>query len=153
VNELWAKVSANERLILYGAVAVLVGWLVGQFIATISPCAGLGAYGVACGTYSYFSAGNAGAFAILGLLLAIAAVVVVYLKIAPNMNVNWPMPVSQILLGAAGATLICGILVVLMQISYGLGDAPVTMWIADLIFVGGGAVMTWAAYQSWNASK
>jgi hypothetical protein len=150
LQELWAKYSAREKFVVYGAVAVLVGWIVGEFIATISPCSGTG---FNCGTYSYFAAGNAGTFAILGLVLAIAAVVILYLKAAPNMNITWPMPVAQILLGVCGATLVCGVLVVLMQLSYGLGAAPVTMWIADVIFVGGGAVMAWFAYQDYLLAK
>jgi hypothetical protein len=128
---------------------------VGQFIATVSPCAGLSAYGVnySCGTYSYFSAGNAGLFGILGLVFGIAAVVVLYLKVAPNVSITWPMPVHQVLLGVSAATLVCGVLVVLMQLAYGLGSAPVTMWLADVLFVGGGAVQTWFAYQEYLASK
>jgi hypothetical protein len=150
LQEIWAKISARDRFVVYGAAAVLVGWIVGEFIATISPCAGTG---FNCGTYSYFAAGNAGTFAILGLVLGIAAAVIVYLKVAPNMNITWPMPVAQILLGVCAATLVCGALVVLMQLSYGLGGAPVTMWIADLIFVGGGAVMAWFSYQEYLTTK
>jgi hypothetical protein len=153
LNELWAKISARERFVVYGAVAVLVGWLVGQFIATVNLCGGLNIAGYSCPSFSYFSAGNSGSFAILGLVAAIAAVVILYLKVAPNMNITWPMPVGQILLGVSAATLVFGVLVVLMQLSYGLSGAPVTMWIADLLFVGGGAVMAWFEYQEWMASK
>jgi hypothetical protein len=150
VNELWAKVSARERFIVYGAVAVLVGWIVGNFLATVNICAG---FNIGSCSYSYWAAGNSGTFGILGLLLAIVAVVVIYLKVAPNMNINWPMPVAQILLGVCVATLACGVLVVLMQISYGLSGAPMMMWIADVIFVGGGAAMAWFAYQEYLAAK
>lgn len=154
LKELWAKVNANQKFVVYGAVGVLVGWLVGQFIAT-SSSPGISYLGTTIGGYSisWFSAGNAGLFAILGLLLAIVAVVVLYLKLAPNMNITWPMPFAQILLGICGAVLVCGVLVVLMQFSYGLSGAPVTMWLADLIFVGSGAVMAWFAYQDYVASK
>jgi hypothetical protein len=152
LQEIWAKISARERFVIYGAAAVLVGWIVGEFIATVNLCAGFNVPGASC-SISYFAAGNAGTFAILGLVLGIAAAVIVYLKAAPNMNINWPMPFAQILLGVCGATLVCGALVVLMQLSYGLGGAPVTMWIADLIFVGGGAVMTWFSYQEYLTTK
>ncbi len=150
VQEVWAKISARERLVVYGAAAVLVGWIVGEFVATVNLCAGFNVGGC---SFSYFAAGNSGLFAILGLIAGIAAAVVVYLKVAPNMNITWPMPVSQILLGVSAATLVCGVLVVLMQVSYGLGDAPVTMWIADIIFVGGGALQTYAAYMEYTANK
>jgi hypothetical protein len=157
VKELWAKISAREKFVVYGAAAVIVGWIVGQFIATYNPCAGLnlGAYGNLCSSasFSYFSAGNAGMFALLGLIAGIGAAVIVYLKVAPNMNITWPMPVAQVLLGVSAVALACGVLVVLMQVSYGLGNAPITMWIADLIFVGGGAVMAWFSYQEFLAAK
>ena len=152
LNELWAKVSAFERFIVYGAVGVLVGWIVGEFVATVNLCAGYAVPGVNC-SFSYWAAGNSGTFAILGLVAAIAAVVILYLKIAPNVSIAWPMPVPQILLGVCAVALACGVLVVLMQVSYGLGGAPVTMWIADLIFVGGGALMAWGAYQGYLLMK
>ncbi|MGZ6266047.1 MAG: hypothetical protein ACXWN4_03985 [Candidatus Limnocylindrales bacterium] len=150
--EIWAKISQAEKFIVYGAVAVLVGWVVGQFIATVNLCGGLSITGLSCPSFSYFSAGNSGLFAILGLVAAVATVVVLYLKVT-NTSITWPMPVAQVLLGVAGATLVCGVLVVLMQVSYGLTGAPITMWLADVIFVGGGAVMTWFAYQGFLASK
>jgi hypothetical protein len=154
VQEIWAKVSAREKLIVYGAIAVLVGWIVGEFIATVNLCGGASSIlGISCPSFSYFAAGNAGSFAILGLVAAIATVVVLYLKVAPNMSITWPLPVVQIVLGLSAATLICGLLVVLMQLSYGLGDAPVTMWVADIIFIGGGALMAYAAYMEYTAGK
>ena len=153
LQEVWAKISARERLVIFGAVAVLVGWIVGEFIATVNLCGGYNVPGLACPSISYFSAGNSGFFAILGLVAAIAAVVVVYLKAAPNMNITWPMPVAQVLLGVCAATLVLGVLGVLMQVSYGLTGAPITMWIADVIFVGGGAVQAYAAYMEYTAAK
>jgi hypothetical protein len=157
LQELWAKVSAKERFIVYGAVAVLVGWVVGQFIATFNPCAGLnlGAYGNLCSaaSFSFFSAGNAGLPAILGLLGAIATAVVVYLKVAPNMNINWPMPVAQVLLGVCVFTVVCAALTVLIQLTNGINGAPVTLWLADILFVGGAAAMAWFAYQEWLPTK
>ena len=154
LKELWAKVNANQKFVAYGAVAVLVGWLVGQFIATYSTPAVSTIIGTYGGTsFSYFSWGTAGLFAILGLLGAIATVVVLYLKVAPSMNITWPMPFAQILLGVSGAVLVCGVLIVLFQITNGLTGAPVTMWLADLLFVGGGAAMAWFAYQDYLVSK
>ncbi len=116
MNEIWAKISQAEKFIVYGAVAVLVGWIVGQFIATVNLCGGLSIAGYSCPSISYFSAGNSGLFAILGLVGAVATVVVLYLKVT-NASITWPMPVAQVLLGVAGATLVCGVLVVLMQVT------------------------------------
>jgi len=156
LKELWAKVNANQKFVAYGAVGVLVGWIVGQFIATASS-PGVSYLGTTIGGYSisYFSAGNASLFAILGLVGAIAAVVVLYLKVAPSMNITWPMPFAQILLGISGAVLVCGVLVLLMQFTRagGLDGAPITLWLADIIFIGGGAAMTWFAYQDYLVSK
>jgi hypothetical protein len=154
VNEIWAKVTAAERFIVFGAVAVLVGWIVGVFLATVDLCGGIKIPGISYScSFSYWAAGDAGTFGFLGLLAAVAAVVVIVLKVAPNMKINWPMPVNQILLGICVATLAFGLLVVLMQLRYGLGDAPIMMWIADVIFVGGGAAMAWFSYQQYMASK
>jgi hypothetical protein len=151
--ELWAKVSQRDRLVVFGAVAIIVGYLIGQVMASVNACAGLDISGLVCPSVNFFTWGNAGLFAILAVLAGIAAGVIVYLKIAPNMNITWPMPVSQILLGVCGLALILGALTVLMQISNGLSDAPIGMWIADVVLVGGGAVATWGAYQEWLASK
>ena len=153
LQETWAKISARERLVIFGGIAVIVGWIVGEFIATVNLCGGLNIAGYSCPSFSYFTAGNSGLFAILGLVAAIAAAVVVWLKVAPNMNITWPMPVAQVLLGVCAATLVFGILVVLMQISYGLAGAPITMWVADVIFVGGGGLQAYAAYMEYTASK
>ena len=143
--------NANQKFVVYGAVGVLVGWLVGQFIATTS--VGLGGFGSY--SISWFSEGTPGLFAILGLVLAVVAVVALYLKVAPTMNITWPMPFAQILLGICGATLACGALVVLFQFmrTGGINGAPITLLIADILFVGGGAVMAWFSYQDYLVSK
>jgi hypothetical protein len=153
VNEIWAKISARERLIVFGGIAVIVGWLAGLVLASVNLCAGYNVPGFSCPSFNYFTAGNAGLFAILGLIAAIGAVVVLYLKVAPNMSITWPMPVAQILLGFSAAALVCGVLVVLFQVTYGLTGAPAMMWLADVIFVAGGALQAYAAYMEFTASK
>ena len=142
LQELWAKLSANEKLVAYGVPAVVVGWILGQILGSSS----VGVAGVYSVTINYFGWGNAGLFAILALLAAIVAGVILYLKVAPNMNITWPMPVGQILLGAAAVSLVCGVLMTLIQFTNG-GNPPALMYIADIIVIGGGAVMSWGAYQ------
>ncbi len=152
LNELWAKVSAREKLVVYGAALAVVGVLVGLILGTKS-------YGIAS-VYSisvnYFTADTAGIFVWLTLLAAIATLVVVYLHVAPNMKVTWPMPYPQILLGAAGATGLMAILIVLGQLIRpgGFGpEPPIFMYVADVMVVAGGVLAAYAAYMDWTASK
>ncbi len=152
LNELWAKLSASERFVAYGAVAVVVGWIAGLILGNSQVCVNYGAGQVCAGSVNYFTYSNAGLFAMLALVLGIVTAVVLYLKVAPNMNITWPMPVAQILLGAAVATLVCAALMVLIQVT-GPSGAPVLMYIADVLMVGGGALMGWGAYQAFLAAK
>jgi hypothetical protein len=153
LNELWAKVSARERFVVYGAVAVVVGWLVGLIMGSVNACAGLNVPGYVCPSVNYFSWSTSGTTAILSLVLAIVALVVLYLKIAPNMNITWPMPVAQIMLGICGLTLILAVITALLNVTNGLPSPPIGMYIADVLLVAGGAVMAWFAYQEWLTTK
>jgi hypothetical protein len=153
VNELWAKVSAREKLIVYGAVAVIVGWLVGLILASVNLCAGIQVQGFVCPSVNYFSWSTAGTTAILALVAALATLVVIYLKIAPNMSITWPMPVAQILLGVCAITGALAVITALLNVTSGLSSPPIGMYIADILFVAGGAVMAWFAYQEFVASK
>jgi hypothetical protein len=154
INELWAKLSATERFIVYGGGLVIVGWLIGLILATVNLCAGINsAFCPASLNINYFTGGNAGAFAILGLVAGVAAVVILYLKNAPNMSIAWPMPVGQILLYVSVATLALTVLTVLFQVTRGLDGAPLMMWVADVVFVAGGALQAWGAYQGYLANK
>jgi hypothetical protein len=154
LNELWAKVSAREKLIVYGSVAVVIGWIVGMILGTKSyggTIAGI-SYG---GSVNFYTSNNAGLFDILALLAGIAALVVVYLKVAPNMNVTWPMPVVQILLGLTAIAAACGILAALLQFTngVGVGDDPILMWVADVLVIGGGGFAAYNAYLDYTAAK
>jgi hypothetical protein len=153
LNELWAKVSAREKFVAYGAVAVLVGWILGQVLGSSTIGGGnVGGYNIPGYTINYFGWGNAGALEIIALLAAIVVAVVLYLKVAPNMNITWPLPVGQILLGAAAVSLVCGALATLIQVTNG-GNPPILMYVCDVLVVGGGAAMTWFSYQEFLASK
>ncbi len=157
LNELWAKVSAREKLVVYGAALAAVGVLVGMILGTKSYGGGsVAGYNIPGISVNYFTAENAGMFALLTLLAAIATLVVVYLHAAPNMNITWPMPYAQILLGAAGITAACAILIVLMQLirAGGFGpEPPIFMYVADVMVVAGGVLAAYAAYMDWTASK
>lgn len=157
LNELWAKVSAREKLVVYGAALAAVGVLVGMILGTKSYGGGnIAGYAIPGVSVNYFTAENAGLFAMLTLIAAIATLVVVYLHVAPNMNITWPMPYAQILLGAAGITAACAILIVLMQLirAGGFGpEPPIFMYVADVMVVAGGVLAAYAAYMDWTASK
>jgi hypothetical protein len=156
LNELWAKVSAREKLVVYGAALAVVGVLAGMLLASVSLCAGLNVAGYVCPSINYFTWDTAGIFVWLTLIAAVASLVVVYLHAAPNMKITWPMPYPQILLGVAGATLVCAVLIVLGQLirAGGFGtNPPVFMYVADVLCVAGGALAAYAAYMDWTASK
>jgi hypothetical protein len=153
INELWAKLSATERFIVYGGALVVVGWIIGLALATVNLCGGIASTFCANLNINYFTGGNAGAVAVLGLVAGVAAVVLLYLKNAPNMSITWPMPFGQLLLYVSAATLVLAVLTVLLQVTRGLDGAPLMMWVADVVFVAGGALQAWGAYQGYLANK
>ena len=63
------------------------------------------------------------------------------------------MPVAQILLGLSVAALVCGVLTLLFQFTSALTDPPILMYLADVVLIGGGALMAWGAYQEWLTTK
>ena len=86
VQEIWNKLNPRERLTGIGALLIILGWIVG-----------LTARGLGIGS--------------LGLLGAVAVLVVLYLKYA-NPDIKWPIAVSLIVLAVAaivalGAVLNC----------------------------------------------
>jgi hypothetical protein len=156
LKELWAKVSAKDKFIVYGAGVVVVAWLVGVILATKSYGGG-SAYGVNIPGYSinFFTNYHGMDLGLIAMLAAVAAVVVIYLKVAPNMNITWPAPVPTILLGVAGVSVACSALMTLLQLTSGIGiaDWPIFAWVAVLGMLGGGAAMAWFAYQEYLAVK
>lgn len=123
VQEIWAKFNANERLIGIGSLVVVVAWLLG----IVSP------YGIGANT--------------IALIAAIAALVVLYLKYAPGSNVNWPAPVSAILLGISAVA----ILVALAGLTWlWVGGLYLLAAVATLV---GAALMIWGSFQEWQASQ
>jgi hypothetical protein len=157
LKELWAKISAQEKLVVYGAGVVALGVIVGLILGSKQACAT--AYGQTfCSGISvnYFTEGGVALFALLALVAAIATLGIVYLHVAPNMNITWPMPYAKILLGMCAATAILAILIVLMQLvrAGGLGpEPPIFMYVADLAVVAGGALLGYSAYTQYMASK
>jgi hypothetical protein len=156
LNELWAKISARERFVVYGAGVTVVAWLIGVLLATKSYGGG-SAYGVTIPGYSinFFTNYHGMDLGLIAMLAAVAVLVVIYLKYAPNMNITWPAPVATVLLGAAVLSVACSALMTLLQLTSGIGiaDWPIFAWVAVLGMLGGGAAMAWFAYQDYVAAK
>jgi hypothetical protein len=139
-----------------GAVVVALSTIVGFILASKDACGSYGGVSYCAGiSVNYYTAENAGLFAFLALLGAIGTMALIFLHATPSMRITWPLPFGQILMGAAGITAACAILVVLMQLvrTGGFGsDAPIFMWIADLAGIAGGVVMGAGAYMVYSAT-
>jgi hypothetical protein len=148
LNEILAKLNQNEKLVGGGAIGVVVGWLLGLIITS-------GWYGVS----------GAQALGLIALAAAIVAVVVLYLKHAPNQNITWPAPVPMIMLIVGGVAAAAGVLGLLIALVYDpcgglcnvLGSLapskPITLYLATLVVAAGGGVMAWGGYQEYLKIK
>jgi hypothetical protein len=157
LNEILAKINPREKLIGIGAIVFVVGWLVGLLLASVS-YAGLVSVNV------WNESGGTG-IGFVGLLAAIAAVVVIYLKYAPNMKITWPAPIPVILLGISAVAALVALYLLWNNFSnsqdWGKGSLgitgfpswPITDWIAVAGVVVGAGIMVWGAYQEWTLSK
>jgi hypothetical protein len=158
LNEILAKINPREKLIGIGAIVFVVGWLVGFLLASVSYA------GFAVGNVWNESGGTGIGF--VGLLAAIAAVVVIYLKYAPNMKITWPapIPVIELVIAAVAGLVALDLLWNNFSNSQDWGKAvglgitgypswPITDWIAVAGVVVGAGIMIWGAYQEWTLSK
>lgn len=150
------SLSMPEMLIGGGAVVVAIGTILGFILGTTSYGGG-SLYGVDIPSVSvnYYTAENAGFFALLALLGAVGTMALIFLHATPSMKITWPLPFGQILMGAAGVTAACAILVVLMQLirSGGFGpEPPIFMYLADLAGIAGGVLMGAGAYMVLTAT-
>jgi hypothetical protein len=123
--DFYNKLNANERLVVIGAVIVIISFLVGI----------VGSYGFGANT--------------IALLAAIAAIVIYWLKYSPTQNVTWPMPVQTIVLGISAVAAVLSILGVLPSLSF-LGALGLYM-LAAIGTVVGAVIMTWGAWQDYQA--
>ncbi len=148
LNEIMAKLTKNEKMIGIGAVVVAVAWVLGLVI-----------------TSGWYGSSGAQTTDLLAVAAAVAAVVVLYLKYAPNTNITWPAPLPTmfLVLGAvAGVAALIGLLQAFTfdpYAGYGalLGAAgvgkPITIYLVAAGVVVGAALMAYAAYLDWTASK
>ena len=124
VQEFWKKLNANEKMVMYGAIIVVIAFLVGIV-----------------GSYGFGSAST-------DLIAAIAVAVIYWLKYSPN-KINWPAPVATIVLVIAGIAAIFAILAALGTIGllFGFGLFGISL----IINAVGCAVMAWFAYKEYQA--
>lgn len=125
IQAMWAKLNANERLVGYGAIIVLISWLV-------SLAGG--------GGISY------------GFITAIIVMVIYWLKYAPNSNVTWPLPVPTLVLLITGISALLAILAVLPVLGLGLFFYGGLWLIAYLGGVVGVIVMAYGAWREYQSA-
>jgi len=121
----FSKLSQNEKLATYGAIAVIVGGLVGF------GAAGLG---------------------VLAILAAAAVLIVVFLpQFSPHASLPGSRGTLLLVLGAiAAVVLVLGLLQVLSALGFLLQFAAVPT-IFYLLAVAGGLIMAWAGWQEFQA--
>ena len=126
---IWQQFNPRERLMAIGA-----GLVVLAFIVSIVT------FGIGANT--------------LAVILAIAALAVLYLKYAPNMKINWPASPSLILMALSGAVAIIVLLDLLRYLSL-LGFAAYFggLIVALVLEVVGAALMAWGAWQEYQIDK
>src|SRR5512143_1712959 len=102
LQDLWNKFNPRERISAAGAGILILAWLVG-IVAR--------GFGV-------------GSIALLG---AIAVLAILYLKYAPNQNIQWPIATSLLILGISALVALFALLTLLDWLGYAslLGGAGI----------------------------
>ena len=124
ISAFWNKLNANEKMVMYGAIIVVVAFLIGLV-----------------GSYGFGSASS-------DLIAAIAITIIYWLKYSPN-KINWPAPVATIVVVIAGIAAIFAILAALtaMTLLFGFGLYGIGL----IVNAVGCAVMAWFAYKEYQA--
>ena len=149
LNEILAKMNQNEKLIGLGAIIAVIGWVFGLIL-----------------TSSWYSASGAQTVGLLAVVGAIVAIVVLYMKYAPNSSVAWPLPLTMILLILGAVVAVVGLIGLFQAFTYDpcgglcnsligqyVNDAkPITLYLAALAVLVGGGLMTYASYMEWVAA-
>jgi hypothetical protein len=127
ITQFWNKLNANEKLVMYGVIAVVIAFLVG----------------VVAGGYF----GGTGSFGLVG---AIAIGVIYWLKYSPN-KINWPAPVQTIVLVIAAIDLVFALLSLLSWLGaigfIGIG----LLMLAVIINAIGCGLMAYGAWKEYQA--
>jgi hypothetical protein len=131
IQQFLNKLNANERMVTWGAVIVLVAWLIG-----VVSGGGIGA------SWSFIA--------------AIAVLVIYWLKYGSTSNVNWPAPVQTIVLIIAGLAAVFAVLGLLTSLSFlgaiGLfGGFFIGFLVAIIVNAIGAVMMAWGAWKEYQA--
>ena len=126
---IWNQFNPRERLMGIGAGLIILAWIVS-----------LASFGLGANT--------------LALILAIAALAVLYVKYSPNMKVNWPASPSLILIVLSAVIAVIVLLDLLRYLSL-LGFAAYFggVIVALLLEVVGAGLMAWGAWQEYQIEK
>jgi hypothetical protein len=124
IAEFWKKLNANEKMVMYGAIIVVIAFIIGLV-----------------GSYGFGSASG-------DLIAAIAITVVYWLKYSPN-KIAWPAPVQTIVVVIAGIAAIFAILAALTAVTllFGFGLYGIGL----IVNAVGCGVMAWFAYKEYQA--
>jgi hypothetical protein len=125
--QIWEKFNPRERMTAAGAGIVILAWLVG-IVAR--------GFGV-------------GSIALIG---AIAVLVILYLKYAPNQNIAWPIATSLLILGISVIVAVAALLTLLDLLPF-ISVLGASAIISLLLYVIGAAVMAWGAWQEYQIDK
>lgn len=127
LQEAWNKFNSRERMTAAGAGIVILAWIIGLVAR---------GFGV-------------GSIALIG---AIAVLAVLYLKYAPNQNINWPIAPSLLVLGISAIVALFAVITLLEWLGYTsiLGIPGI---LSLLLYAGGGAVMALGAWQEYQVDK
>ena len=126
---IWQQFNPRERLMAIGAGLIVLAFIVS-----------LASFGIGANS--------------LALILAIAALVVLYLKYAPNMKINWPAAPSLILMVLSAVVALIVLLDLLRYLSLlGLASYFGGVIVALLLEVVGAALMAWGAWQEYQIEK
>jgi hypothetical protein len=122
ISEFWKKLNKNEKMVMYGAILVVVG-----FILSLGSFGGYGSY---------------------DLVAAIAVTVIYWLKYSPS-KITWPAPVATIVLAIAG---IGGLVAVLALVGLlGLLAYLGLYTIAIVVNAIGAGLMAYFAWREYQA--
>ena len=127
LQAMWAKLNANERLVGYGAIVILIAWLLSIFTS----------YGI----------GTSYAF-----IAAVVVLIIYWLKYGSTTPVTWPLPVPTLVLIVAAIAALSTVVPALGYLGFLFGNLFSVFGIAVLLTVIGTILMLYGAWMEYQAS-
>ena len=125
-QQFMSKLNANEKQVIYGAIVVVIAYIVG-----------------AISGFGYLGSGSG------DIAAAVAVAVIYWLKYQPN-QINWPIPPQTIVLAIAGVAAFFAVLAVLGWLSF-IGTSLISLFTVAVVLNAIGCVMM--ALGAWNEYK